>query len=92
MKNGDLIRGAIAGALIVVVGVLWFEVRELREWQGYFDDHQHITEGYTMPHDHDWHGSLKDGEDLDIVFSKFIGLVKELKQLEADMPPVNLED
>ncbi len=92
MKNGDLIRGAIAGALIVVVGVLWFEVRELREWQGYFDDHHHITEGYTMPHDHDWHGSLDRGEDLDIVFSKFIGLVKELKQLEADMPPVNLED
>lgn len=94
MKNGDLIRGAIAGALIVVVGFLYWEVRELREWQGYFDDHHHLEEGYTMPHDHEhgWHDSLAEGQDLDVVFSQFIRLVKELKQLEADMPDVKLED
>lgn len=82
MLKGDLIRGAIAGALIAVVGYLYFEVRELREWQGYMDNHHHLEEGHARPHDH----------ELDTVFSQFILLVKELKQLEADMPNVKLED
>ena len=82
MLKGDLIRGAIAGALIAVVGYLYFEVRELREWQGYMDNHHHLEEGHAQPHNH----------ELDTVFSQFILLVKELKQLEADMPNVKLED
>ena len=88
MLKGDLIRGAIAGALIAVVGYLYFEVRELREWQGYMDNHHHLEEGHARPHDHDWHRE----HQLDSVFSQFILLVKELKQLEADMPNVKLED
>ena len=82
MLKGDLIRGAIAGALIAVVGYLYFEVRELREWQGYMDNHHHLEEEHAGPHNH----------ELDTVFSQFILLVKELKQLEADMPNVKLED
>ena len=84
MLKGDLIRGAIAGALIAVVGYLYSEVRELREWQGYMDNHHHLEE----EHAHDWHREHR----LDTVFSQFILLVKELKQLEADMPNVKLED